>query len=127
MQADKKDTAFLGHPVGLGWLSASEFWERFSYYGMQALLVLYLDNWLLKPGHVEHVWGIGPFRAFIETVYAAHSTQALAIAITTFYAAWVYGTPILGGILADQFIGRTRTVVLGRPADPRRRVRLVKS
>ena len=33
MQADKKDTAFLGHPVGLGWLSASEFWERFAYYG----------------------------------------------------------------------------------------------
>jgi len=114
MQADKKkDTAFIGHPVGLGWLSFAEFWERFSYYGMQALLVLYLNNWLLQPGHVEHVWGIGPFRAFIETVYDAHSTQALAIAITTFYAAWVYGTPLLGGILADQFIGRTRTVTLG--------------
>ncbi|HWA90905.1 MAG TPA: oligopeptide:H+ symporter [Rhizomicrobium sp.] len=111
--AARKDTAFIGHPVGLGWLSASEFWERFSYYGMQALLVLYLSKWLLQPGHIEHVWGIGPFRAFMERLYGANSTETLAIAITTFYAAWVYGTPIIGGLLADRVIGRTRTVILG--------------
>jgi len=39
--SDRKDRAFLGHPVGLAWLSASEFWERFAYYGMQSLIVLY--------------------------------------------------------------------------------------
>jgi len=109
----RKDTAFLGHPVGLGWLAFSELWERFSYYGMQALLVLYLSKWLLLPGHIEHVLGFGPFSRFMATVYNAHSTQAMAIAITTFYAAWVYGTPILGGLLADRVIGRTRTVILG--------------
>jgi POT family proton-dependent oligopeptide transporter len=111
--ATRRDTAFIGHPIGLGWLSFSEFWERFSYYGMQALLVLYLVHWLLLPGHVEHVLGFGPFRAFMEWAYNAHSTQALAIAITTFYGALVYGTPIFGGLLADRLIGRTRTVIAG--------------
>ncbi|MBV9993378.1 MAG: MFS transporter [Alphaproteobacteria bacterium] len=109
----RKDKAFLGHPVGLGWLAASEFWERFSYYGMQALLVLYLSKWLLLPGHIEHVWGIGPFKSMIEWIYGANTTETLAIAITAFYASWVYGTPILGGLLADRLIGRTRTVTLG--------------
>ncbi len=116
MQDDKaaaRDKAFLGHPTGLGWLSFSEFWERFSYYGMQALLVLYLSKWLLLPGHVEHVWGIAPFRRVMEAVYGATSVETLAIAITSFYAAFVYGTPLLGGLLADRVIGRTRTVVLG--------------
>ncbi len=45
--------------------------------------------------------------------YNAHSTQSLAIAITLFYAAWVYATPILGGLLSDLLIGRTRTVIIG--------------
>jgi len=43
MQArPKSDTAFLGHPAGVGWLSASEFWELFCYYGVNSILVLYL-------------------------------------------------------------------------------------
>jgi len=54
---DHRDTAFIGHPSGLGWLSFCEFWERFSYYGMQALLVLYMTDSLLHPGHIEHVVG----------------------------------------------------------------------
>jgi len=111
--AARKDTAFLGHPVGLGWLAFSELWERFSYYGMQALLVLYLAKWLLLPGHVEHVLGFGTFSRFIAWAYGAHSTQAMAIAITLFYAAWVYATPLIGGLLADLMIGRTRTVIIG--------------
>jgi dipeptide/tripeptide permease len=45
--ADRADRAFFGHPVGLGWLAACELWERFSFYGMQALLVLYLTNTLV--------------------------------------------------------------------------------
>src|SRR5215471_14832586 len=109
----RRDTAFLGHPVGLGWLAFSELWERFSYYGMQALLVLYLSKWLLQPGHAEHVLGFGPFGRFIAWAYGAHSIQAMAIAITLFYAAWVYATPIIGGLLADLVIGRTSTVILG--------------
>ena len=45
----------LGHPWGLAYLVFAESWERFSYYGMQALLVLYMGQKLLLPGHVEHV------------------------------------------------------------------------
>ncbi len=47
----------FGHPVGLSVLFGTEMWERFSYYGMRALFVLYLTRYLLLPGHVEHVWG----------------------------------------------------------------------
>jgi POT family proton-dependent oligopeptide transporter len=107
------DKAFLGHPRGLAWLSFSEVWERFSYYGMQALLVLYMTHYLLQPGHVEHVAGFGPFRAAIESVYGPLSPQALASAIFGLYAGFVYLTPILGGILADRVIGRTNTIVVG--------------
>ena len=107
------DTVILGHPAGLGWLSASEFWERFSYYGMQALLVLYMTHQLLLPGHVEHVLGFGAFRAAIESVRGPLSPLALASQVFGLYAGFVYVTPILGGILADRVIGRTYAVVIG--------------
>ena len=107
------DTAFLGHPRGLGWLAFSEAWERFSYYGMQALLVLYMTHQLLQPDHVENVLGFGPFRAVIESFYGPLSPQALASAIFGLYAGFVYLTPIGGGILADRFLGRTQTVTIG--------------
>ncbi|MGC1301108.1 MAG: oligopeptide:H+ symporter [Caulobacteraceae bacterium] len=111
--ARSADSAFLGQPIGLGWLSAAEFWERFSYYGMQALLVLYMTHTLLLPGHVEHVQGFAPFRRAIEGVYGPLSPQALASAIFGLYAGLVYLTPLAGGLLADRVLGRTRTVVLG--------------
>lgn len=111
--AKNSDTIFLGHPSGLGWLSAAEFWERFSYYGMQALLVLYMTHSILLPGHVEHVQGFGPFRRAIEAVYGPLSPQALASAIFGLYAGLVYLTPLAGGLLADRVLGRTKTVVLG--------------
>ena len=53
---------FFGHPKGLAYLAFTEAWERFSYYGMTALLVLYMVNQLLLPGHVEHVVGFRGFR-----------------------------------------------------------------
>ncbi len=108
-----RDRAFIGHPAGLGWLSASEFWERFSYYGMQTLLVLYLTHYLLAPGHIEQVWGFGAFRALIGWLYGTQSQMALASNTAQLYAGLVYVTPLLGGILADRFIGRTKTVTLG--------------
>ena len=57
-KAAADDRAFLGHPRGLGYLAFTEAWERFSYYGMQALLVLYMTKHLLLPGQVETVAGI---------------------------------------------------------------------
>ncbi len=109
----RRDTAFLGHPVGLGWLSATEFWERFSYYGMATMLVLYMRHSLLQPGHIEHVLGFAPFRHFMEWIYGPLSTNALASNIGGWYFGIVYLTPIAGGILAERFIGRTATVTIG--------------
>lgn len=108
-----KDTGFLGHPWGLAWLGGSELWERFSYYGMQALLVLYMTKQLLLPGHVEHVVGFGPFRAAIEYFSGPLSPLALGSMIFGLYAGLVYATPIAGGIIADRWIGRTRAVIAG--------------
>lgn len=109
----KSDTAFLGHPAGLGWLAASEFWERFCYYGMQTLLVLYLTHYLLQPGHIEQVWGFETFRGLIVHLYGRQSQMALASNTAQLYASLVYVTPLLGGFLADRIIGRTRTVTIG--------------
>ena len=109
----RRDTAFLGHPVGLGWLSGSELWERFSYYGMQSLLVLYLTHSLLHPGHIEHVWGFAAFRRVLESLYGPLTLQALASNINGLYAGLVYVTPLAGGFLADRVIGRTNAVTIG--------------
>lgn len=109
----KSETAFLGHPKGLGWLSASEFWERFSYYGMQTLLVLYLTHYLLQPGHIEQVWGFDAFRRLILWVYGTQSQMALASNTAQLYAGLVYVTPLAGGLLADRVFGRTNTVTAG--------------
>lgn len=107
------DRAFLGHPAGLGWLAFCEFWERFSYYGMQALLVLYLSNYLFLPENIGNVAGIEVLRAAIERLTGPRSPQQLASAVFGLYAGLVYLTPIFGGLLADRLLGRTRTVVIG--------------
>ena len=103
----------LGHPLGLAFLVFAEGWERFSYYGMQALLVLYMGQHLLLSGHVGHIGGFPGFRAAIEQVYGPLSTPALASVIFGLYAGGVYLTPLGGGLLADRLLGRTRTVTVG--------------
>ena len=101
------------HPKGLYYLAFTEAWERFSYYGMSALLVLYMVNALLLPGRVENVVAFEGFRGFIESLYGPLSTQALASAIFGLYAGFVYFTPVLGGLIADRWIGQRNAVVLG--------------
>ncbi len=107
------DRAFFGHPVGLGWLSFCELWERFSFYGMQALLVLYLSNYLFLPQNIGRVAGIEVLRGLIEGATGTRSPQQLASAVFGLYAGFVYLTPIFGGLLADRVLGRTKTVVIG--------------
>lgn len=110
------DRAFFGHPKGLAFLSFTEAWERFSYYGMTALLVLYMTKQLLLPGHVEHVAGFDAARWFLTRTYGHGKVMtivALGSAIYGFYSSTVYLTPIFGGLLADYVLGRTKTVVLG--------------
>ena len=106
---DPEDRSFLGHPKGLGYLAFTEAWERFSYYGMQTLLVLYMVNFLLKPEEVGSVAGIEQLRA----LYGGIDGQPFASAIFGTYAASVYLTPIFGGWIADRILGKRRTVLLG--------------
>jgi POT family proton-dependent oligopeptide transporter len=104
---------FLGHPKGLFYLAFTEAWERFSYYGMTALLALYMVNQLLLPGHVEHISGFAGLRTAIESFLGPLSTQALASQIFGLYTGFVYCTPLLGGMIADRWIGQRTAVVIG--------------
>ncbi len=117
--AAKSERTFLSHPIGLLWLSGSEFWERFCYYGMQALLTLYLYKYLLQPGHIEQVWGFETFRHMLDALIRAmpwlfHETpMAYASYTSQLYAGLVFVTPLIGGPIADRVLGRTLTVTLG--------------
>ncbi|WP_422092041.1 peptide MFS transporter [Tenacibaculum ovolyticum] len=79
---------FLGHPKGLLYLFFAELWERFSFYGMRALLVLYMTKHLLYSDEMSF------------GVYAA-------------YMSLVYVTPMIGGILADKILGFRKAILLG--------------
>ena len=105
--------SFLGEPLALGFLSFTEAWERFSYYGMTALLVLYMSQQLLLAGHVEHVAGFAAFQTALESIFGPMSRLALASQILGLYTGLVYFTPVLGGAVADRWIGRRNAVVLG--------------
>src|SRR5688500_1256755 len=86
--ATSKKPEFAGHPRGLYVLFFAEMWERFSYYGMRALLILYLV------GH----WNFNDSKA--NLIYGA-------------YTSLVYITPVLGGYLADRYLGQRRAVLFG--------------
>ena len=103
----------FGHPRGLTFLFATEMWERFSYYGMRALLVLYMVNYLLLPGHAESVIGLESLRRGIEWLTGPLGTQPFSSHIYGLYTGLVYLTPIFGGILADRVLGRHRTILIG--------------
>jgi len=81
--ADRDDRAFLGHPKGLGYLGFTEACERFSYYSMQTLLVLYMVNYLLVPGRMDGVIGLNWLRG---VHYQGLNAQPLASAIFGDYA-----------------------------------------
>ena len=100
------------HPPGLYYLAFTELWERFSYYGMTALLALYMVGQLLTPGHAEHVLGLAGLRHLLEG-NGPMSDQAFASLIYGWYGGLVYFTPLLGGVVADRLLGTRATVVLG--------------
>src|SRR5690349_7413942 len=80
---------------------------------MQALLVLYMVEQLLLPGHVEHVVGFAGFRATVQSVTGPLCSQALAFQIFGLYIGLIYFTPLLGGLLGDRLMGRVRSIALG--------------
>ncbi|MCI5057926.1 MAG: peptide MFS transporter [Flavobacteriales bacterium] len=86
---------FLGHPVGLFILFFTEMWERFSYYGMRALLVLYLISEVVGDNP-----GLGWSKSDASNLYG-------------WYTMFVYITPIIGGILADKIFGFRKAILIG--------------
>jgi POT family proton-dependent oligopeptide transporter len=104
---------FFGEPIGLAYLSFTEAWERFSYYGMTALLVLYMTQALFMPGHVENIAGFAALRHALESVFGPMTTLALASQIYGLYTGFVYFTPVFGGLIADRLIGRKIAVAIG--------------
>jgi POT family proton-dependent oligopeptide transporter len=108
-----REREFLGHPAGLSVLFGTEMWERFSYYGMRALLILYLTKYLLLPGHVEHVWGYGAIKAFFESFAGPLDAQPLSSLIYGSYTGLIYFTPLPGGWIADRVLGQKRVVIAG--------------
>lgn len=106
------DRSFFGHPKGLAYLAFTEMWERFSYYGMTALLTLYMAEQLLLPEHAGNVIGLAGLRDFLS-FGKPMSNLAFASIIYGWYSGLVYLTPILGGWIADRMLGKKRTVVIG--------------
>jgi len=86
--AASKKPEFMGHPKGLYMLFFAEMWERFSYYGMRAILIFYLTkHWLFSDGDSNLIYGA--------------------------YTSLVYITPVLGGYLADRYLGQRKAVLYG--------------
>lgn len=109
-EAPAHDRAFLGHPKGLGYLAFVEGCERFSYYSMQTLLVLYMVKYLLVPERMAGVVGLNWLQ---HSWYGGLAGQPLASAIFGDYTSLVYLTPILGGIAADRWFGRRAALIAG--------------
>jgi POT family proton-dependent oligopeptide transporter len=103
----------FGHPRGLTYLFTTEMWERFSYYGMRALLVLYMTKYLLLADHSGNVIGLLGLKRGLESIFGPLDVQPLSSQIWGLYTGLVYFTPIFGGLLADRVLGQRRTVVIG--------------
>src|SRR5207302_4045493 len=103
----------FGHPRALSFLFATELWERFSYYGMRALLTLYMVNYLLRPERIDTVIGLAGLKRLLEIPFGPLDAQPLSSLIYGPYTGLVYLTPIFGGLLADRVLGHRRTVVIG--------------
>jgi proton-dependent oligopeptide transporter, POT family len=108
-----EEAPLFGHPRGLTFLFSTEMWERFSYYGMRSLLVLYMTKYLLLPDHAGHVAGLLAVKHALESVLGPLDVQPLSAQIWGLYTGLIYFTPIFGGLLADRVLGQRRTVVIG--------------
>jgi POT family proton-dependent oligopeptide transporter len=90
-----QDNQLFGHPKGLFYLFFAELWERFSYYGMRALLMLYMVN------------------EFFTYITDEAYREEMSFGIFAAYGSLVYATPVLGGMIADKFIGFKKSIMLG--------------
>src|ERR1700754_4807733 len=88
-------------------------WERFSYYGMRALLVLYMVKYAFQPERAQDIIGFATLKAGLEALFGPLEVQPLSSQIYGLYTGLVYFTPILGGYLADRVFGQRRMVIIG--------------
>ena len=110
----EKQKTYFNHPAGLFVLFFTEMWERFSYYGMRALLVLYMTSYLIKdPERANSVFGFNTLRHMLETGFGPLETQPLASQLYGLYTGFVYLSPFFGGIIADKVWGQKKTVYVG--------------
>jgi POT family proton-dependent oligopeptide transporter len=100
-------------PRGILVLATTQFWEAFSLYGVQAMLVLFMVDQLLLPGNKDRVLGLAATQGAIERVTGPLSSQALAVQLFGLFAGLIRFTPILGGWVGDRLLGRRRTVAIG--------------
>jgi proton-dependent oligopeptide transporter, POT family len=112
LPAGEREQLF-GHPRGLTFLFTTEMWERFSYYGMRSLLVLYMTKFLLLSDHSGDVIWLASLKRALEAVFGTLDVQPLSSQIWGLYTGLVYFTPIFGGLLADRVLGQRRTVIIG--------------
>src|SRR3954468_6337220 len=110
--ADARTGELFGHPKGLAFLFTTEMWERFSYYGMRALLVLYMVKYLLQPPQAESVIGLATLKGLLESAFGPLGVQPLSSHIYGFYTGLVYMTPFFGGLIADRLLGQHRTILI---------------
>ena len=115
-----KQDEWFGHPKGLYVLFFTEMWERFSYYGMRALLVLYMTKRLILDANSgTYILGYDSIRMFVQWfvgLFGMHeqlTVQALSSQIYGLYTGFVYFTPFFGGILADRVFGQRKSVYIG--------------
>jgi len=88
LREGSQDREFMGHPIGLSILFLTEMWERFSYYGMRAILILFLTKYYLySTGKASMIYGA--------------------------YIGMIYMLPIIGGYMADRYLGSRKAVVYG--------------
>ncbi len=92
----RQEDTMLGHPKGLFVLFFTELWERFSYYGMRAILVLYLTQATTDAVNPGLGW-----------------TSKEALALYGWYGLFVYFTGIFGGAIADNWLGQKKSVLVG--------------
>jgi POT family proton-dependent oligopeptide transporter len=101
------------HPLGLYALFFTEMWERFSYYGMRALLMYYMTKHIFLADWQDKVLGHKAVMGAITSVFGELSVQQQASQVYGLYTAFVYLTPLAGGMIADRFIGQRKSVFVG--------------
>jgi proton-dependent oligopeptide transporter, POT family len=101
------------HPLALYFLFFTEMWERFSYYGMRALLVYYMTKHILLDEWKETVLGHAAIIGGLTKIFGSMDVDAQSSQLYGLYTAFVYLTPLAGGLIADRFVGQRKSVYIG--------------